>query len=50
MKKLRKLLQIMLFINCISSIYSEMRIKDVIAVLINGIIVLVLLCIEKENK
>lgn len=50
MKKLRRLLQSVLFINFMVGIYDGMRAKNVLAILVNGIIVLALIAGEKEER
>lgn len=50
MKKLRQLLQSVLFINFMVGIYDGMRAKNVLAILVNGIIVLALIAGEKEER
>lgn len=50
MKKLRQFLQLVLFINFMVGIYDSMRVKNLVVILINGIIVLALIAREKEEK
>lgn len=47
MKKLRQLLQSVLFINFMVGIYDGMKAKNLAAILINGVVVLVLIAGEK---
>lgn len=50
MKKLRQFLQAVLFINFMVGIYDGMRVKNLVAVLINGVAVLALIAEEKEER
>ena len=49
MKKLRRLLQSVLFINFMVGIYDGMKAKNLVAILINGVVVLALIAGEKEE-
>ena len=50
MKKLRQFLQSVLFINFMVGIYDGMRAKNLVAILINGVVVLALIAGEKEER
>lgn len=51
MKKLRQFLQsVLLFINFMVGIYDGMRAKNLVAILINGVVVLALIAGEKEER
>ena len=50
MKKLRQFLQSVLFINFMVGIYDGMRVKNLVAILINGVVVLELIAGEKEER
>jgi len=50
MKKLRRLLQSVLFINFMVGIYDGMRAKTLVAILINGVVILALIAREKEER
>ena len=49
MKKLRQFLQSVLF-NFMVGIYDGMRAKNLVAILINGVVVLALIAGEKEER
>ncbi len=50
MKKWRQFLQSVLFINFMVGIYDGMRVKNLVAILINGVVVLALIAGEKEER
>ena len=50
MKKLRQFLQSVLFINFMVGIYDGMRAKTLVAILINGVVILALIAREKEER
>lgn len=50
MKKLRQFLQSVLFINFMVGIYDGMRAKNLVAILINGVVVLALIAGEKKGR
>ena len=51
MKKLRQFLQSVLFINFMVGIYDGMRAKNLVAIMINGVVVvLALIAGEKEER
>ena len=50
MKKWRQFLQSVLYINFMVGIYDGMRAKNLVAILINGVVVLALIAGEKEER
>ena len=50
MKKIRRFLQVLLFINFMVGLHDGMRAGNMVAVLVNGVIVLAVIAAEKEEK
>lgn len=50
MRKIRRFLQALLFINFIVGLHDGMRAGNLIAILVNGLIVLAIMAVEKENE
>ena len=50
MRKIRRFLQALLFINFIVGLHDGMRAGNLAAVLVNGVIVLAVIASEKEDK
>lgn len=50
MTKFRKFLQWLLFINFMVGMYDGMRAKNLVAILINGVVILALIVGEKEER
>lgn len=50
MRKIRRFLQAVLFINFMVGLYDGMRAGNLVAILVNGFIVLVLIAAEGEAK
>lgn len=50
MRKIRRFLQALLFINFMVGLHDGMRAGNLAAVLVNGVIVLAVIASEKEDK
>ncbi len=50
MKKIRKFLQALLFINFMIGLYDGMKVGNLAVVLVNGVIVLAVIAAEKEEQ
>ncbi|WP_286153721.1 hypothetical protein [Sporofaciens musculi] len=50
MKKIRRFLQVLLFINFMVGLHDGMKVGNLAVVLINGAIVLAIIISEKEEK
>ena len=50
MKKIRRFLQVLLFINFMVGLHDGMRAGNLAAVLVNGVIVLVIIAAEKKEQ
>ncbi len=50
MRKIRRFLQILLFINFMVGLHDGMRTENLVVVLINGAIVLAIIFAEKKNR
>lgn len=50
MKKIRRFLQVLLFINFMVGLHDEMRAENLAAVLVNGVMVLAVIAAEKKDQ
>ena len=50
MRKIRRFLQVLLFINFMVGLHGGMRVENLVVVLINGAIVLAIIFAEKKNR
>ena len=50
MKKIRRFLQVVLFINYMVGLHDGMRAGNLAAILVNGVLVLAVIASEKEEK
>lgn len=50
MKKVRRFLQTLLFINFMVGLHDGMRARNLVAVLVNGVIVLAVIAAEKKEQ
>ena len=50
MKKIRRFLQVVLFINFMVGLHDGMRAGNLAAILVNGVLVLAVIASEKEEK
>ncbi len=50
MRKIRRFLQVLLFINFMVGLHDGMRARNLVVVLINGAIVLAIIFAEKKNR
>lgn len=50
MRKIRRFLQVLLFINFMVGLHDGMKVGNLAAVLINGVVVLVIILVERKGK
>jgi|InofroStandDraft_1065614.scaffolds.fasta_scaffold15824_5 hypothetical protein len=50
MKKIRRFLQVVLFINFMAALHDGMKAGNLIMVLANGVIVLAVIAVEKKER